>query len=119
MGVTKTLQAATGWLELGIADEALHELVKLPMETRHQREALELQLAAQMVNQACNSAADTARRNLWGWFPEIAALQGKCSFANCTHINEKSCAVLTAVERGEIHPRRQQSYVRIYETLPQ
>ena len=61
MGVTKTLQAATGWLELGIADEALHELEKLPMETRHQREALELQLAAQMVNQTWNSAADTAR----------------------------------------------------------
>ena len=61
MGITKTLQAATGWLELGIADEALHELEKLPMDIRSQREVLELQLAAQMVNQAWNSAADTAR----------------------------------------------------------
>ncbi len=61
MGVTKTLQAASGWLELGIADEALTELERLPMETRTQREALELKLAAQMVNQAWNSASDTAR----------------------------------------------------------
>jgi len=61
MGVTKTLQAATGWLELGIADEALLELETLPMDVRTQRAALELQLAAQMVTQSWNSAADTAR----------------------------------------------------------
>ena len=61
MGVTKTLQAATGWLELGIADEALHELESLPMDIRGQREALELKLTAQMINQSWNSAADTAR----------------------------------------------------------
>ena len=61
MGVTKTLQAASGWLELGIADEALLELEKLPMASRHQREVLELQLAAQMASQAWNPAADTAR----------------------------------------------------------
>jgi ribosome biogenesis GTPase len=62
--------------------------------------------------------ADTDRRNLWGWFPEIAKLQGQCAFNGCTHTVEQGCAVLAAVERGEIHPRRQQSYLRIYETLP-
>ncbi len=61
MGVTKTLQAASGWLELGIADEALSELASLPMEVRMQRPALELKLAAQMVGQLWNAAADTAR----------------------------------------------------------
>jgi len=62
--------------------------------------------------------ADTDRRNLWGWFPEIARLQGQCAFADCTHTVERGCAVLAAVERGEMHPRRHHSYVRIYETLP-
>jgi len=61
MGVTKTLNAATGWLELGIADEALCELDSLPADLRGQREVLELTLSAQMVNQSWNSAADTAR----------------------------------------------------------
>lgn len=61
MSVLKTLQAATGWLELGIADEALAELESLPTEARTQRPALELQLAAQMICQSWNSAADTAR----------------------------------------------------------
>ena len=63
--------------------------------------------------------ADTDRRNLWGWFPELVRLQGQCAFADCTHTVEQNCAVLAAVERGEIHPRRHQSYVRIYQTLPQ
>ena len=62
--------------------------------------------------------ADTDRRNLWGWFPELVHLQGQCAFADCTHTVEKECAVLAAVERGEIHPRRHESYVRIYKTLP-
>lgn len=61
MSVLKTLQAATGWLELGIADEALVELESLPSEARTQRPALELKLAAQMISQSWNSAADTAR----------------------------------------------------------
>ena len=40
--VSKTMQAATGWLELGIVDEALVELESLPLDMRKQREALEL-----------------------------------------------------------------------------
>ncbi len=62
--------------------------------------------------------ADSDRRNLWGWFPEIAKLQGQCAFPDCTHIVEKGCAVLAAVAAGKIHPRRHRSYVRIFETLP-
>jgi hypothetical protein len=61
MGVIKTLQAAAGWLELGIAEEALYELESLPTEVRNQREVLELKLSAQMSNQSWNSASDTAR----------------------------------------------------------
>jgi tetratricopeptide (TPR) repeat protein len=61
MSVMKILQAASGWLELGIPDEALTELEALPSEVRTLRPALELKLAAQMLNQAWNPAADTAR----------------------------------------------------------
>jgi len=57
----RTLQAASGWLELGLADEALLELEALPTDVRIEREVLELKLAAQMVNQSWNSASDTAR----------------------------------------------------------
>lgn len=61
MRMDRTLDAATGWLELGLPDEALAELGDLPDEARHQRVAMELKLAAQMMCESWNSAADTAR----------------------------------------------------------
>ena len=61
MGAMRTMRAASGWLDLGLADEALLELETLPTDVRNQREVLELKLAAQMVNQSWNPASDTAR----------------------------------------------------------
>ncbi|MCW8133507.1 MAG: ribosome small subunit-dependent GTPase A [Planctomycetota bacterium] len=62
--------------------------------------------------------ADTDRKNLWAWFPEIAGRRAGCNFSDCTHTVEKGCAILAAVEAGEIHSRRHESYVRMYQTLP-
>lgn len=56
-----SLTAAVGWLELGLPDEALEELTKLPASVQMKRQALEIKLVAQMTGQAWNSASDTAR----------------------------------------------------------
>ena len=61
MVVTKTLRAASGWLELGLADEALYELQALPTEVQMLRGPLELKLAAQMERGQWNPASETAR----------------------------------------------------------
>lgn len=61
MVVTKTLRAAAGWLELGLADEALFELQSLPFEHQTGRDALEVKLTAQMDCQSWNGASETAR----------------------------------------------------------
>lgn len=61
MGVAHQLIRAVGWLELGLADEALIELEELPRELRDSREALEIRLDAQMVSQSWNPASETAR----------------------------------------------------------
>jgi hypothetical protein len=61
MVVDRTLRAASGWLELGLADEALHELETLPPEAQFQRDPLELKLAAQMECEQWNAASETAR----------------------------------------------------------
>ena len=61
MVVTKSLRAAAGWLELGLADEALYELQTLPPEVQRLRAALELTLAAQMDREMWNPASETAR----------------------------------------------------------
>ena len=61
MVVDRTLRAASGWLELGLADEALDELQALPAEAQLQRDPLELKLAAQMECEQWNAASETAR----------------------------------------------------------
>ncbi len=50
-------------------------------------------------------------------FVEIkAALGAGCRFAgSCTHAHETGCAVRAALERGEIHPERYESYLRLRE----
>jgi len=48
-------------------------------------------------------------------FREFATYYGKCRFADCAHVKERGCAVLEAVEAGEIAKSRHASYVRLYE----
>ena len=39
----------------------------------------------------------------------------KHELINTVNIKEAGCAVLEALEKGEIHPSRHKSYVRLYE----
>lgn len=57
---------------------------------------------------------DIAPNELSHFFPEMRALLNQCRFNNCRHINEPGCAVVEAVERGEIHSARYESYLSIY-----
>ncbi len=47
-------------------------------------------------------------------FRDFAPYLGKCRFVGCAHVKEQGCAVLAAVEAGEIHKSRHESYVRLY-----
>ena len=44
-------------------------------------------------------------------FPEFFALRGVCRFGDCKHIKEPGCAVLEAVEKGDIAASRYNSYI--------
>lgn len=57
------------------------------------------------------------KQDLESFFPEFRKYNGKCRFAGCVHINEPDCRVKEAVENGEIHPVRYESYVKIYDEL--
>jgi len=46
-------------------------------------------------------------------FTEIKALSELCQFNDCTHINEKGCAVLTAVANGQVSEDRYQNYIKM------
>ncbi len=47
-------------------------------------------------------------------FPEFSDYIGECKFTSCAHICEKGCAVIEAVECGNIPKSRHDSYVRMY-----
>ena len=49
------------------------------------------------------------------YFPEIFKRAEDCRFYNCTHIHEPGCAVIQAVEAGEISESRYFSYVSMFE----
>jgi ribosome biogenesis GTPase / thiamine phosphate phosphatase len=56
---------------------------------------------------------DMEKEEISGYFPEMLALKNQCKFNNCIHINEPKCAIIDAVEKGEIALSRYNSYVSI------
>ncbi|MFI3285244.1 MAG: ribosome small subunit-dependent GTPase A [Rikenellaceae bacterium] len=50
---------------------------------------------------------------LWHYYPEMMEYGSKCQFYNCTHTHEPKCAVIKAVEQGEIAYSRYESYLKI------
>lgn len=51
------------------------------------------------------------------YFTEFKNLIHLCRFNGCCHINTKGCAVIDAVEKGEISRSRYDSYISIYDEL--
>ena len=55
------------------------------------------------------------KENLQYAFPDFAPFIGSCQFHDCSHRKEPGCAVLQAMERGEIEITRHESYLKLYE----
>ncbi|MCB9529134.1 MAG: ribosome small subunit-dependent GTPase A [Myxococcales bacterium] len=50
-------------------------------------------------------------------FPEFVERERACKFANCSHTHEPGCAVVEALDEGEIADSRYDSYLKILESL--
>ncbi|SEL79486.1 ribosome small subunit-dependent GTPase A [Parapedobacter koreensis] len=57
---------------------------------------------------------DIESQELSHFFPEMRERMNDCRFNDCRHINEPGCAVLAALEAGDIAPSRYDSYLSIY-----
>lgn len=51
------------------------------------------------------------------FFVEMVKLLPQCKFNNCMHLNEPKCAVLEALERGEVSEERYKNYIGILEDI--
>lgn len=56
---------------------------------------------------------DTRPEEIDAYFRELAPLVANCRYGDCTHTHEPGCAVLAAVEAGQVSPGRYDSYVRL------
>lgn len=59
------------------------------------------------------------KENLQYAFPDFGDYVGKCQFHDCSHRKEPGCAVVAALQAGEIEPTRYDSYLRLYEKSSQ
>lgn len=50
-------------------------------------------------------------------FPEFRNYLGKCKFNSCLHTVEKGCAILDAINNGNIEKSRHNSYVRMFDEV--
>jgi ribosome biogenesis GTPase len=46
-------------------------------------------------------------------FSDIIELAMNCKFSNCTHVNEKGCAILSAISQGALSEKRYQNYLKM------
>ncbi|MEL7532765.1 MAG: ribosome small subunit-dependent GTPase A [Bacteroidota bacterium] len=51
------------------------------------------------------------------FFPEMRERLPNCRFHNCLHHNEPGCAVKAAIEAGELHPSRYESYLKMLDEI--
>lgn len=50
-------------------------------------------------------------------FPEFEPFIGQCQFTGCAHRSEKNCAVLSALQQGEVSDSRYASYAVMYDEV--
>ncbi len=51
------------------------------------------------------------------YFPEFEPFSPQCHYNNCTHTHEPDCAVVDAVENGDIPIMRYESYLKMLDTM--
>ncbi len=59
------------------------------------------------------------REELPLYFHDFHEFHYECKFAPCSHIHEPGCAVKEAVREGNIDPERYESYLNIYDSMPE
>lgn len=52
---------------------------------------------------------------LYHYFPDLMRVACDCQYYNCTHTHEPGCAVVRAVDRGEVAGQRYLSYLKMLE----
>ena len=115
VGKSSLLNAVQPGLELRTGD-VIHKYDK-GRHTTTTATLIRLDIGGYVVDTPGIRALDLSivpRGELEAHFVDLARFVPDCKFPDCTHIHEANCAVKDAVERGDIHPERYDSYVRLF-----
>lgn len=99
---------------------AISEKLKRGKHTTRHSEILPVSDDTYIVDTPGFSSLDVPgmeKEDLWRYYPEFSEYEPGCKFIGCSHINEPTCGVKTAVEDGLIHPVRYENYKLLYEEL--
>lgn len=102
--------------ELGLRVAAVREGTRKGRHTTVERQMFPLDVGGYVADTPGLKAFalwDIEPEEVDGYFREIAPLVLDCQYSNCSHIQEPGCAVRAAVESGEVHPARYDSYLRM------
>jgi ribosome biogenesis GTPase / thiamine phosphate phosphatase len=102
--------------DLGLAVREVSELTSKGKHTTNVRQLFALDgggYVADLPGLRSLALWDTQAEELDGYFPELRDLVMECKFHDCTHSDEPGCAVVAAVEAGEIEVSRYDSYLRM------
>jgi len=101
---------------LGIAVGEVSNFMKKGTHTTNFRQLHRLQVGGWVADTpGWKSLAlwDTEPEEIDAYFPELRGLVAECPFSDCTHIHEPGCAVLQAVQDGQVRRERYDSYLRL------
>lgn len=102
--------------QLGLKVRAVSEVTNKGMHTTQVRELFPLEgqgFVADMPGLRTLALWDIEAEELDGYFREMAPLVSQCQFSDCSHQHEPGCAILAAVENGQIDRERHLSYLRM------
>ena len=115
VGKSSLLNAVQPGLELRVGD--IIEQLQKGRHTTSTAELLALEIGGYVVDTPGVRAFDIAGvplAELEMHFVEFVDRIPDCKFPDCTHLHEPGCAVRAAVEGGQIHPGRYESYARMF-----
>lgn len=102
--------------DLGLQVRTVSESTSKGRHTTRVRELFPLDLGGYVADTpGIRSLAlwDTEPEELDAYFVEMRELVADCQFSDCTHTHEPGCAVLVAVDAGEVARERYNSYLRL------
>ncbi len=118
VGKSSLINAIQPGLELGVQE--VSEETEKGKHTTTFAELFRLSVGGYVVDTPGIRAWDVWNvnpRELEAYFEEFVPYVPKCKFRNCTHRGEAGCAIVAAVEAGEISERRYFSYVKMLEEV--